>query len=230
MSKFNIGSDCQVVDLHVIYDTYFKDVDIGTFVEVGAYDGRSWSNTCCLADIGWKGLYIEPITEYADLCKYNHIKNNVIVENCAVGIVDGENKFYVGGGLTTSDELVKNAQEKMFGKDTYNVSNVIVKTHRLESIFKKHEIPLEFDLLVVDTEGSEHVVFDSFNLGEYTPKMIIVELCDVHPSFNEYELLQTRSNEVRKKIIANGYKEVYVDCINTIFVYDSEKINQEINL
>ena len=60
--------------------------------------------------------------------------------------------------------------------------------------------------------------------------MIIVELCDVHPSFNEYELLQTRSNEVRKKIIANGYKEVYVDCINTIFVYDSEKINQEINL
>jgi FkbM family methyltransferase len=220
---FSVGADCQINDLSSIYEQYFKTDICGIFVEVGAFDGRSWTNTGFLADIGWKGLYIEPITEYADLCKYNHKNNKVIVENCAVGLVDGENKFYVGGGLTTSDELVKNAHEKMFGKNTYNLLNVDVKTHRLDSILKKHNIPLDFDLLVVDTEGSEHVVFNSFNLSEYTPKMIIVELCDVHPSFNEYELLQTRANEVRKKIIANGYKEVYVDCINTIFVYDSKK-------
>jgi hypothetical protein len=74
----------------------------GFFIEVGAFDGESFSNTSWLADIGWKGMYIEPILEYADRCRSRHSKNNVTVINCAVGAKDGLIKINVGEQLTTA--------------------------------------------------------------------------------------------------------------------------------
>jgi FkbM family methyltransferase len=72
-----------------------------TFVEVGAFDGESWSNTCSLADYGWIGLYIEPIHKYAQLCHRRHSKNKVHIAEYAVGSSEGTADIYIGGAFTT---------------------------------------------------------------------------------------------------------------------------------
>lgn len=215
MSNFIVGNDCQITDLQIIYDKYFNNTNKGTFVEVGAYDGKSWSNTCFLADIGWKGIYIEPIKQYADSCAVNHINNNVIVENCAIGCIENTIPIYVREGLTTLVPEVNIAHDEMY-KGTYSTSfaNVV----NLETILKKHDIDLNFDLLVVDTEGYEYEVFQSFSLDEYRPKMIIVELCDVHKGYDNYPKLQQNAKLTRDFITDKGYHEIYRDCINTIFI------------
>ena len=54
----------------VLADIYARMFPLsgGTFVEVGAFDGWSYSHTVCLAQLGWRGLYIEPVPEHAALC------------------------------------------------------------------------------------------------------------------------------------------------------------------
>ena len=49
--------------------------------------------------------------------------------------------------------------------------------------------------------------------------MIIAELCDLHGSYGIYQNLQNDAASVRAFLIAYGYKQVYGDSINSVFVY-----------
>ena len=46
---YNLSPTCQIPGLDKIYEEYFGDT-LGLFVEVGAFDGESVSNTSGLAD------------------------------------------------------------------------------------------------------------------------------------------------------------------------------------
>lgn len=52
-----------------VYENYFKGKN-GFFVDIGAYDGVYFSNTCFLEELGWKGICVEPQPEvFKELCK-----------------------------------------------------------------------------------------------------------------------------------------------------------------
>lgn len=214
--QYNVGSDCQISALNYIYNKYFSNIKSGFFVEVGAYDGMSWSNTFFLAGAGWQGIYIEPVQEQAEKCRNNHKDNNVIVEQCAIGSSSSLKEIFVSDALSTIDPRTKKAHDVIFGSSVENKQPVVIVT--LDSILKKHNVRNNFELLVVDTEGYEREVFNGFSLIEYRPKMIIVELCDMHNSFNAYADLQQNAKETRNHIEENNYIPVYIDAINTVFV------------
>ncbi len=217
LKEFRVTDDCQVNGIDVIYKRYFNNIDLGFFVEVGAYDGKSWSNTSFLADIGWSGIYIEPITRFSEECKKNHINNNVIIENCAVGNIEGELIIHEGGCLSTLSSDVKQINQNN-NQNTIYIDEVKCNTYRLDTILKKHNVEKQFEILVVDTEGYEYEVFRSFSFNDYRPKMIIVELCDIHPAFAMHDIIKNNAMQTRQYIKNNSYVEIYVDCINTIFV------------
>lgn len=52
--------------------------------------GHSWSNTAFLADIGWQGLYFDPVKEHVLMTEARHWENNVTVFETAVGNQTGE--------------------------------------------------------------------------------------------------------------------------------------------
>ena len=57
---------------------------------MGAFDGESYSNTSCLADLGWRGLYIEPVPTFAAGCRERHKQNlGIRVIEVAVSDTDG---------------------------------------------------------------------------------------------------------------------------------------------
>lgn len=213
----------QIPNLDSIYQKYFtKFFGIpyqGFFVEVGAYDGESWSNTSGLADSGWSGLYIEPVFEYYNKCLQRHKNNSVKVINCAIGSIEGQVDCYVGDYLTTLDkEYVKIYSELDWSK---HIKFNKQKTNkiRLDTLLKKYKINPNFDLLVVDVEGSEEDVFSSFDIQYWKPKMIIVELCDVHFSFEKYDHASSSHKQLRETILSNSYEQIFVDHINTIFIH-----------
>jgi hypothetical protein len=90
---------------------------------------------------------------------------------------------------------------------------------RFDTFLRKYQVPKNFDLLVIDVEGREEQIFASFDLGEWRPKMLIVELVDDHPSFqeslNEYV---KQSQNLRFHMGVNNYSEIYRDHINTVFI------------
>jgi len=59
--KWQIEKSCQISDLGNIFDKYFDINKKGVFVDVGAYDGLTHSNTIGLAAMGWRGICIEPV-------------------------------------------------------------------------------------------------------------------------------------------------------------------------
>ena len=45
------------------HETFFSGLESGTYLELGAFDGMTFSNTLFFAERGWKGVLIEPNTQ-----------------------------------------------------------------------------------------------------------------------------------------------------------------------
>ena len=92
--RYPLANTCQVPHFRSLSDIYtfvFGYKTGGLFVEVGAFDGESFSNTSGLADLGWRGHYLEPIPAYADACRARHAANpKVTVHTVCAGEKDGE--------------------------------------------------------------------------------------------------------------------------------------------
>lgn len=223
--NYNLSPTCQIPDLDQIYLKYFG-LKKGTFVEVGAFDGESVSNTSCLADAGWKGFYIEPVKEHFEQCVNRHKNNKKIkVSNYAIGTEVGYKPVYCSGIVSTLDKEQADIVSSMhlFGYPQFTESEC--KQVRLDSYMQMADVPKNFELLVVDVEGREEDVFNSFDLSYWKPKMMIIELVDDHSYFQENVKLITSCQKLRKYINSVGYTEVYRDHINTIFVSNDNIIS-----
>lgn len=215
---YNISKECQVKELNEIYLKYFGYPSTGFFVEVGAYDGEFVSNTSFLADIGWRGLYIEPVYEYYLKCLKRHESNDVTVANVAVGLEEGEVKMFRGETLSTLNPEQVERYKEIDWAAHISFDEVVCDQMRLDTLMNRLEVPKNFDILIVDVEGKESEIFKTFNLVDWKPKMMIVELEDKHPSFQKYPELIEEITELRKFIKSNGYVEIYNDIVNTVFV------------
>jgi len=220
---YKVSKSCQIDTLNDIYTKYFGFPSKGYFVEVGAYDGEFVSNTSCLADHGWQGLYVEPIYDHYLKCLDRHDKNDVIVANVAIGLEEGETTIYYGDTLTTLDKDQVQRYSEMDVFQHISFSTTVCDQMRLDTLMEKLESPKEFDVLVVDVEGKEAEVFETFELDDWKPKMLIVELEDEHPSFQKYEDLVDRIKNLREYILNKGYVEIFKDHINTVFVREEIK-------
>lgn len=221
--KYNVSPSCQITDLNNIYEKYFDETAQNIFIEVGAYDGESFSNTSCLADMGWTGYYFEPISYFANKCHERHKNNkNIKVFGNGISSKEGMNKFYFGNTLTTSNVDAVDAYKQIeWSKGLGFNQTVDVYCLRLDSFIKEYNIPKNIDLLVIDVEGNEFDVLNSFSFDILSPKLLIVELEDNHPDISKYEKLKQNNINARELIKNNGYKEVYRDIINTVFVKES---------
>ena len=216
---YNVSKTCQIPNLAKIYTNYFGSSNNRYFVEVGAYDGEFVSNTSCLSDNGWNGIYIEPIYEFYLKCKNRHSNNEKVkVINCAVGMEEGEKIIFCGETLTTMDHNHVDVYGKIEWSKNIKFEEKKCKQMRLDNLLLSNNFPTNFDLLVVDVEGKEREVFESFDLNYWKPKMMIIELVDDHPSFQQYKNIVNNCIDLRNYICNNFYKEIYRDHINTVFV------------
>lgn len=199
-----------------MYEKYFGMFTNKIFVEVGAYDGDSVSNTSFLADAGWQGFYIEPIHEYYLKCLHRHINNNVVVSNLSIGLEEGVQKIYNNGLLSSLDYEHAQLGISKFNYPQYT-ENICFQI-RMDRYLKNYKIPYTFDLLVVDVEGKETEVFQSFDLNIWKPKMIIVELIDEHDYVKDNISIISKVKDLRLFIQNHSYNEIYKDSINTVFI------------
>lgn len=210
MTFTKLSPSCQIPGLNKIYEKYFPGLAQGIFVEVGGNDGFSWSNTWGLAEIGWRGLYFEPMMELALACKARHKANNVQVECVAIGEFNGFTKLYQGQGATTSPKV---ATENIYFYGNSPDNFAITEVKSLNTALQEQEIPANFDLLVIDVDGAEVSVLHGIDFDFWTPRMVIIEANKHHPAekwrFNAAEI---------DSILGQWYKEVYADAINSIYL------------
>lgn len=160
----------------------YIDFDNGIFVEAGANDGQTQSNTAYFArHRGWRGLLVEPIPELAARCRAARLES--VVENCALVTPDAEGQSvpmtYCGlmsvveGGW--SDPAAERAHvetgRQIQSLTTYHVN---VPGRSLSSLLDQHKMT-HVDLLSLDVEGFERQALEGLDLKRHRPRFILVE-------------------------------------------------------
>lgn len=220
MSFYRPHPTCQIPDLDAKLTALFGRRTLGTYVMVGAYDGESFGPTSCLADLGWRGLEVEASPELAMRCALRHANNNVRVFPCAAGAERGRVTLHLGGTLsTTSARQVEVYEQIPWAQGNHSGETITVAQYRLDDLLEQARFPLDFDLLVIDVEGSEGEVLKGL-AARWRPRVMIVEIEDEHPDLMKFEDLRQRALLLRQGIHARGYRGYFRDRINTIFVRD----------
>jgi len=216
---------CQLAELAGLYSLFLGERGNGFFVEVGAYDGISFSNTSCLAARGWSGMLVEPIPRFAQACRELYKSNNRIeVVESAVGDKDGDIDITIAGSLTTtSGTLLEAYQGIEWAKQSVeNASSIRVHQTTLDTLLERRVGPRPIDLVVIDVEGAEAAVLRGFSLARWKPRMLIIELVHTHPDLHA---VSAGDAHLQRLIEEAGYSVVYKDSINTVFVADDAVLN-----
>ena len=162
--RYPLANTCQVPFLASLSDVYtfvFAYKTDGLFLEVGAYDGESFSNTSGLADIGWSGHYFEPVPQYADAARERHAGNapRVQVHTLAVSDKDGDTIMVSAAGPFSSavdDEIstvnasaLSSTLSALGWSHSADAPRIPATTVSLNSFCKKHAIaPKQVDVMV----------------------------------------------------------------------------------
>lgn len=203
--------DSQTPGIEYIYAAVFGLRTDGTFVEVGAHDGKSYSCTYFLAQKGWNGFYIEAMQHLFQRCVENHKGNrNITTINAVVGtgnvvrmMHDHSDFFYSGN----ADFAKKHGGIQFVGEYT---------TVSLDNLLEQQKVQRKFELLVIDVEGMEIDVLKSFNIIKYKPKLVVIEMHELDPNAEVPE----RTEYIHRYFAFAGYTKIYTSPINSIFLRD----------
>jgi len=167
-----IGEGLQVLWIMYLFDCKRN----GYFVEFGACDGLHFSNTNLLEkEFGWTGILSEPSRNYSKSIIKNRsatIDKRVVWSRTGETIEFGEVSASGLSGVYSSFRHGGNALGK---RKALGIKKYMVETVSLNDLLSQYEAPLDFDLLSIDTEGSEMEIIKNFDLNKFRPKVITIE-------------------------------------------------------
>jgi FkbM family methyltransferase len=165
------------------------------FVEVGASDGVTISNTVILEKLhSWSGILAEPATRWHHSLLENRecvIDLRCVWKESGLTVEFQETKV---GELSSIATFISNSNAKYSGgaSKSYKVSTVT-----LLDLLREHHSPKRIGFLSIDTEGSEHEILRNFDFSSYLFNFIAVE-----HNFGETRDL------IKEVLTANGYSRV----------------------
>jgi len=190
-----------------------------TFVELGASDGRTLSNTYGLEKcFDWVGLCIEPTDAYYNLLSSNRgqcvkvreaiagdvrrtrlLGAQMNAENLSAGgtLWAGlEEHFESKSSITNGDEHGSIRSRDLSSQLAHDASEpVYVTTTTLSTVLDAQNFPKQMDYLSLDVEGAEYEILESFPHNERQFSVITVE-----HSYNQKE-----REKIKALLEANGY-------------------------
>jgi FkbM family methyltransferase len=152
----------------------FKNLPPGRFLDIGAYDGKTFSNTLRLVELGWRGVCIEPSPNSFDaLLRLHGGKDQIELVNCAVGTGNSLIEFFDSGGdaVSSSDP----AHVERWTRDGHvKFKKFWLQTVTIDQIL--HTFGTDFDFINLDVESLNWTIFKDLPFEKLTrTKCICVE-------------------------------------------------------
>jgi FkbM family methyltransferase len=150
----------------------------GTFVEAGANDGYTWSNTYYLERFkGWSGILIEGIPALSEECR--RMRRRSRVYNCAlvdpsfseqhVTMTYSDLRSLIKGSEPQMEELIQGERETAY--------EVRAPARTLSSVLEQSGVgPIDF--MSLDLEGYEAAALRGLDLNRWAPAWLLVEVAN----------------------------------------------------
>ena len=176
----------------------------GVFLDIGAWDGKTFSNTAALADRGWSGVLVEPSPSSFNTLRERYAQNlKLQLVHAAVGVYSGLVSWWDtgGDGVSTSDPAhYATWKEAATFFRPYHIAQVTPMD--LRDAFPDLRT---VDVVSIDTEGTSGELFKAAS-GLFSPKVWVVEY-----DLKDVELIEH----------AKHYECVHKSSENLVLVHES---------
>ncbi|MFO1183639.1 MAG: FkbM family methyltransferase [Bauldia sp.] len=167
----------------------------GYFVEFGATDGKSLSNTYLLEkSFGWRGLLAEPNPLWHAALRQNR---SAAISDLCVSATGGENVEFLVPAKPELSTLASSAPDERHPKFRKKAKSIQVNTVTLIDLLRGFKAPTTIDYMSIDTEGSELSILGAFDFGRYDVKLFSVEHNHTNAE-REIDLLMERNGYQRR--------------------------------
>jgi len=161
-------------------DKYFNGKSNGFFLDIGAHDGESLSNTLFFEKHrDWKGICIEPIPDVFE--KLKNVRNCECINAC-ISEKEGEVTFrrihgyaeMLSGILDfmTEEHKKRIEHEVKLSKGSYE--DITVKSLNINNVLRERGIG-NIDYLSIDTEGAEFEIIKTIDFKSVNITLLTVE-------------------------------------------------------
>lgn len=163
-----------------VHEQFFKSKREGMFLDIGAHDGMSFSNTYFFEkELAWKGICVEPLPHLFK--KLEECRNCICINACIASVesslpflhVDGCDEMLSGLWSTYDPRALQTVMNDIadFGGE---LKIIQVPCVRLDSVLKRYGVN-HIDFLSLDTEGNELEILKTIDFSAVTIDVITVE-------------------------------------------------------
>jgi len=178
---FGIARYCKVGYWELIHEI-FRDHPPGIFLEAGAHDGWTGSNTYWLeASLGWRGIQVEPVPGLYQACRRERpqacVYHGALVSH---GFTDPKIKIDCAGlvssvALSPRYHLTKSIAAAYYG--TSALQTIEVPALTLDECIERSGFP-RVDFISLDVEGFEDQALHGLDLDKWQIQYLLVECND----------------------------------------------------
>ena len=138
---------------------------LGNFLDIGANDGETLSNSRALALKGWRGVCGEPAPEAYRKLSNMYLGTDVLVLNVAITDKAGEIPFFdmgphLGNGDTSLLATTKESETKRWLGVKFGITNVEAITY--QDITERCN--RQYDFITIDAEGQDWTILQQIDL------------------------------------------------------------------
>lgn len=172
----------------VVLHRALRDIEAGSYIDVGANDPTEDSVSRAFYDAGWRGITIEPVHEFAERQRAER-PGDIVVE-AAINEQEGGTVELLQIGDARLSTLVS-AIGTQHEQDGWEVQRVQVPSRRLDAVLDEAGwADRTIHFLSIDTEGAEQSVLQSIDLRRFRPWILVIEATQpqsAEPSHQDWE-------------------------------------------
>lgn len=175
---------------------------VGHFLDIGAYDGKTFSNTLKLVELGWSGVCVEPSPSvFPALLKLHTGNPGIVCVNAAVAARPGFMDFYDTDGDALSTSHLPHIERWKAANVPFRKMTVWGVTP--DQVFD--QFGYNFDFINLDVEGVSYELFTLIPLQKLAQTKV---LCIEHDG---------RLGELQEHTARFGFGYVWHSNENVIF-------------
>jgi FkbM family methyltransferase len=186
----------------------------GFYVDIGGYDPDQESVTKLFYERGWRGINVEPISDFVDRFQVERPRDINIC--AAVSEIDGQTELWISPTVVPGHSTLDSGIAASHADDGLAFVRRSVASLRLATLLDKYlPVGQVVDFLKIDVEGAEEEVLRTWDPLRCRPRVIVVEAFAPH-------VVGSTHCHWESIVLEAGYVLALFDGLNRFYVRNEE--------